>query len=189
MTDEKKILFCDVLDAIYSGDPDRINEASLGRVWQHWQASGKTSFAIVSAWKDNRSKAENEKATKELEHHIKSLGYGYSRTKGVWKGGEEPSRVVVGMTKDQAVKIATKFDQESVLYVGPETDLHAVLISQDGSEEDKGLFHPQKEGDSYTKVGHKTFVFEASCWSDSQVEQLYRRKHGDPPPIRWPDQD
>lgn len=57
-----------------------INEASLGRIWQH--LTSPRAFAMLTAFRAGNSKKENRKRNKELTSAIREAGYGYFPIEG-----------------------------------------------------------------------------------------------------------
>lgn len=188
---DREITFRDVLAA--RGSKSTLNEASLGRVYQHFQKAGKQSFAIVTAWKsgaDEEAPGTNRANMKKLESTLRSQRLGFFDLKGHWREEQpdgsfkdtfEPSFFVPGMTRDQAVKVLRQYNQQAVIYAGPETDGEVALIFDNGSEQKIGKFSPQKIAQSYSEVKGKSFVFEGfellpSCFVEAQLKMTLDRQ-------------
>ena len=195
----------DVIVARLDGDREALNEASLGRVYQHVKKSGDgASLGIVTAWlaepggapKDdseaskNKRLETNSKNQKKLKSQLKSAGLGFFKLRGSWdevqddgsvKPVSEPSLAVPGMTMDLAKKIRRDYGQNAVIYLGPETKGEAVLIFA-GNIEKLGKFHPGKIAAAYSRVKGRPFIFEwiTQSWGEAMIEMVERRKRGLP---------
>lgn len=160
MVDYKKVAI-----ARYNGDTKALNEASLGRVYQHIQGAKHQSMTIITAWRSQFSHKENQRRNKRLTGDIRSLGAGAFKLAGVYryKDGttdEEDSLGVIGLRRDDAVKLMKRYDQEAIVYLGPETDGKATLVFQSGEVSKLGEFDPMKIADAYSRIRGATFRFE-----------------------------
>lgn len=186
--------YLEVLEA-RDRSPLALSEASLGRIWQHYQRSGEETFGIVTSWKDvpphlpmkiqNQKIEQNILRFKELKKLIRSWGLGFVELSGKWyrctsttgrscedspqESREytivsEPSLFVPGLTKDQAENIRKTYDQDAVLWGGPEVFRTrgggANLLT--GAEEDVPLGNlvPGKAAEIYSTVRGRPFTFE-----------------------------
>ena len=194
----KRIGYEDIARARASGDAKLLNEASLGRVYQHVLKSDKRSMAIMTAYRSprERTRKENIEAHKKLQSEAQSRGYSFFKLMGTYKecpkGAPDPcpeedqvlvkeaSIAIIGIDKDTLLKLVRKYDQDSAVYLGPETKGEAILIFNSGREQDIGKFHPQKIADVYSRVGKKTFVFEAhpDSFMEALIEKAIVRKSG-----------
>ena len=116
-----------------------LTEKSLGRVYQHIQASGKKSYGVVTSWRQDLDAETNKRNFEALKKHIRSLGLGFTtleghyREKGQKETTPEPSLFIPGISKEQVTALGNKYNQDSVLYSGPET--HASHPSQRQDED------------------------------------------------------
>jgi len=169
----------DIVKAIKDGDKSKISEASLGRVYQHMTKQGSESFAIITAFRGGYTNKQNLSRNKQLESSVRSLGLGFFKQKGYWNECEDPSieykdcpadkiKPVIELSlfipnikfKD-AVKLGKKFDQDAIVYQGPDTDDKVELISKSGGSIMKlGKFAPNKVSQAYSKVKGRSYVFE-----------------------------
>ena len=150
------------------------NEASLSRVYSHTQ---KRNIAIVSAERDEYTKAENAKRTKELKADIRRNGFGFLTIKGIYQGTVEMSFMIIGpegkdknRTKQFAVALGKKYSQSEVLIKQPDND-NAYVVGTNarsrlgiGGEQSLGKWHPSRTGEYFSTIGNKkskTFVFES----------------------------
>lgn len=93
----------------------------LSRVHKH-EKEGRAS-AGITGWRKEYSPAENKKRMKSFDSDLKSMGYGYRKTRGKWEGGSEESRYVTAKGKSKRhqkafrrdmEKLSTKYDQDAV---------------------------------------------------------------------------
>jgi hypothetical protein len=181
----RDVTFRDVIDARALGR-EALNEASLGRVFQHMQKTGEKSFAILTSWRQNLGPEKNKASLAALQGSIRSLGLGVSKLLGHWreegqpKATAEPSLFVPGMSKVQALKLGRDYDQDAVIYAGPDTEGEVTLVFKDGSEQKIGKFHPGRIAQAYSSVKGKTFTFEgfeypAQTFVEGMIEQYSAR--------------
>ena len=175
----KEITLEQLVKIIKSGDKTRINEASLGRVYQHIQRDASDSFAILTAFRGGFTKKQNIQRNKKLQSDVRSMGLGFFKVKGYWVECQdssleysdypddmkvpvvEDSLFVPNITKEQAVKMAKKYDQDAIIYSGSDTGDKVELVSKSGSTiMNLGKFNPNKIAQAYTKVKGKSFTFE-----------------------------
>lgn len=135
---------------------------------------------------------------KELKSWLRSQGLGFVELSGKWYrcscpgGGDctscpedqkqytvvnEPSLFVPGLTKDQARDIRSRYDQDAVLWGGPEVVQKygggAALVTRDGEDIPLGEFQPSKVADIYSTVRGRPFTFE---WvAQTPVEKILER--------------
>jgi len=188
---DREIKFRDVLAV--RGNSQKLNEASLGRVYQHFVNSGKESFAIVTAWKDGADEKHpgtNKANMKKLGSFLRSERLGFFELKGHWRAKQpdgsykdtfEPSLFVPGMSFKQATKIRDQYKQEAVIYAGPETDGEVALLLDSGGISKIGKFHPMKIAQSYSEVKGKPFTFEGfellpNSFVEAQMAMLHERQ-------------
>jgi hypothetical protein len=174
----------EILDA---DTPQKINEASLGRVYQHFQKSKETSWAILTSWRDIPNDVDNEKNyinLKSLKTVLKKWGYfpliGHGQEEdeeGNVRVVQEPSYFVIGIPLINALDIAKRFNQYGIIYSGPETSGDVCLFRQDGSVEERWKdYHPGKIAKFYSSIRGRPFFFESvpSGW----FEGLGAHHHG-----------
>lgn len=95
-------------------------ESSLSRIWQHIN-NPNTSFAIISAYLDDEN---DEKNHKTLAKDIRKLGYGFIemnsgysyKTDNGEKFAEEKSYFIPEIKERDAIKLAQKYSQQSVIW-------------------------------------------------------------------------
>lgn len=181
MDTEREITFQDILAAKADGDLERLNEASLGRAYQHVQKQGHDSFAILTAHRSDASPKQNRENMKALKGELKSLGHGHIRLQGHWEGSKEPSLMVPGLSRDHAVRLGKKYNQDAVIHKGPESDHKVHLITKDGETHDLGQFHPQKIAQGYSSLrgGKHSFTFEmvADSMAEALIERVFWIRH------------
>ncbi len=174
----REVSMRDVLDAKYNDGFESLNEASLMRAYQHVKKAGDVSFAIVTSWRYNLSKAANMSRLKNLETDIRTAGLGFFKMEGHWQECQdpdvdykacpkdklvdsiEPSLFVPKITMTYALSMAKKYDQDAVVYAGPETKGDVILLYKNGTKDNIGAFNPMKIAQAYSKVKGKSFTFE-----------------------------
>jgi hypothetical protein len=152
-----------------------VTEASLSHFYQVWLDSGEKSFAILTSWRGSDSLSKNKENFEDIKKRLRAWGYGYIRTMGNWKGGSEPSLFIPGISRARAVGLMHMYEQEAILYAGPDTNGQAVIIASDGEITNIGPWHSRK-GDNWTSWKNRNFTFEAqaSSWSESLLEKFLR---------------
>ena len=181
--------FQDILAA--RGDPDAVNEASLGRVFQHVKNINEKSFGILTSWRAGKSKRENLSDFKRLAGEVRGLGLGFFKLRGHWKecqdpsvdyadcppgqleDTKEPALFVPGITLQDVKRLGRKYEQDAVVYGGPDTKGKVMLIMRGGSMSSLGGFSPNKIAQAYSRVRGRAFTFEyvAQTWGESMIEQ------------------
>ena len=188
----KEITLEDIAIAIKGGNKVEINEASLGRVYQHITRDASKSFAILTAFRGGNSKQQNLQRNKKLQSDVRSLGLGFFKVKGYWVECQDPdleyaqcpddmkipvveeSLFVPNISREQAVKLGKKYEQDAVIYSGEETDNNVELVSKTGTSIMKlGKFSPSKIAQAYTRIKGSSFTFEGFEYSPTgQMESL-----------------
>lgn len=159
-----------------------LNEASLGRVYQHTKDR---NIGMITAHRAENTSEENRKRNDELEHHIRKAGYGFVKVKGRYienhgtphaKTVDEHSFLVVGKKGDDKGELkhflkkhGEKYGQDSVLHKSHDEETAKLHGTREGGwpgkgeTHDVGTFHPSRAGEFHTamKGGKKTFAFES----------------------------
>lgn len=157
-----------------------INEASLGRVYQHL---GKDCMLFISADRGENSKAENKKNFNILKKAIYTANFGYNRLKGGYyeqdaETGEtkeitdENSLVVYAPPEEGDTllelgkKLGKKFKQDSIMFVDAKGKAKWVATRPDNfleipmyGEKPLGEWSTAKISKYYSKIGKKKFTF------------------------------
>lgn len=166
---------------------------SLSRVLNH---AKKSAIGGISAFRDNRSLAENRKLNKELENKIRKAGFGFTKVKGRFienKGTENETVVdgeesfilfapaeqhgnLLGFLK----KVAANYEQDAVLFKrNDEKDAKFVYTNgpRTGETESVGEFSAKAIGDylsvlksSEKKGKENTKAFEFRQKTDKEKE-------------------
>jgi len=116
-----------------SGDDDVVLEVRLGRVMQHFAGRG---FLIISAFRGERTRADNLVEHERMRVMIRAAGYGYTQTQGAWpeknkETGETRQVTEYGYLIPQTdrgtepllglgKRLNTDFEQEGFVYVDPD---------------------------------------------------------------------
>lgn len=156
----------------------QINEASLSRVWKHFNDEN-TTVIILTGFRGDLEKDKNIQRNKAIAGELKNAGYGYFYVDGYWienQGTEDEIKVsedsIFAINTDTnksksfielGHKLANKYNQDAIFVKTPEK---VYLKFKDGSEEElKGGLKPGKLGDFYTQLRNNkkanTFVFES----------------------------
>jgi len=165
--------------AIKLNDKLKINEASLNRVYQHTIGDASNSFAIITAYRGEYSKNENQQRNSKLKSDIRSLKLGFFKLKGHWLECKddsidysecpdnmkvptvEESLFIPNISKKDAIKLANKYKQDGIIYQGEESNNIVQVISKSGQTLDSlGKFSPNKISQGYSKIKGRTFTFE-----------------------------
>jgi len=195
----KEIFFRDILRIRKSGDKSKLNEASLGRVYQHVKRSGDGgSLMLGTAYRADKTKKENQAANRKLLSDIKSQGLGAFKIIGNWRecqddtipyekcpenekvNSKESVFGVPGASLSFVKKMVRKYNQDAIVYLGPETKGKAFLVWRDGTMDKigNGDFVPQKIAQGWSRVrgGHWTFEgfdYPAQSSVESIAEQAF----------------
>jgi hypothetical protein len=193
---KKEYTILDIIKARQKEDMDDLNEASLGRVYQHYKKSPEKGFGIITAWRAGNTKKQNIELFKKLQNEIRSNGLGFFKLEGHWVECQdnnvpydecpqtelvasiEPAIFVPGIDEALMKKLTKKYDQDASVYAGPETKGKMHLVFRDGKSQDIGKFHPGKIAQAYSKIRGKTFTFEGfeykpQTWTEKLVEMNY----------------
>jgi len=155
----------------------QITEASLSRVWKHFNDKD-TTVVILTGFRGDLEKTKNVQRNKKIAGVLKNAGFGYFYVDGFWienQGTEDEIKVsedsIFAISTDAnkskelvdlAHKLGNDYNQDAIFAKTPES---TKLIFQNGSEEVlKGGLKPGKLGDFYTQLRTNkkanTFVFE-----------------------------
>src|SRR5574343_196776 len=115
----------------------------------------KIEFVIMSAERAGLSKEENNMRTMALRECFKSEGVSFKEVKGVYKGVEEASFVVVGCGEELVRELCMAFDQECWLAV--DSNRYGVLKFTDGREGYLGRFRSVS-----SVVGEDAYTYDAA---------------------------
>jgi hypothetical protein len=149
----------------------KLDEASLGRVYQHVMGDKNVkSWGMVTAFRSLNTPNENRKLNKRLEADIRGKGLGFFKVEGYWrecqdsdvnyadcpqeklKDSIETTFFVPNIPMKDVHNFGKKYNQDSVLYGGPETKGNAHLIWRNGSQDNVGKFHPNIIQQAYSKM-------------------------------------
>ncbi len=172
-----------------------LNEASLGRIYQHVVSNPKMkNWGVVTASRGEFTPAENKKRNKELENDLRKMGYGFVHVDGMWQEcrkpdteykdcppdmlvpTEEKSLFIPNISKEHIQSLGKKYQQDSVLFADEETKAkgEATFIdSKSGESFNIGKFSPGKIAQGYSKLkGGKVFTFEPKADEPKKDEPL-----------------
>ena len=171
-----------------------INEASLGRIYQHVVSQPKIkNWGVVTASRGELTPAENNQRNKELENDLRKLGYGYVHVDGMWQEcrkpdteykdcpddmkvpTEEKSLFIPYISQQHIKALGKKYQQDSVLFADEATKAkgEATFIdSKSGEAFNIGKFSPGKVAQGYSKMkGGKVFTFEPQAEPKSEPKK------------------
>ena len=160
-----------------------INEASLGRIYQHVVSNPKMkNWGVVTASRGELTPAENKQRNKELENDLRKLGYGFVHVDGMWQEcrkpdteykdcpddmkvpTEEKSLFIPNISQEHIQALGKKYQQDSVLFADDKAKANGeatFIDSKSGESFNIGKFSPGKIAQGYSKMkGGKVFTFE-----------------------------
>lgn len=197
MTDyNSSINLKDIITAQILSHRKQLFESSLSRIMAHAKESKEKGFAILTSWRKSNSGNENKTNFQGLQDYVKARGWGYTRLRGHWRECQdlnipydqcpaselkdviEPSIMVFGIDLETAKKLGNKYNQDSVVYAGPETDGQTQLIFGDGSVEVLGDFNPMAIGQAYSDYRHRNQPAEKNTKENGKKKKT-------PPVERW----
>lgn len=166
----------------------RLSEASLGRMLQHIESG--QSWGFISAARHEQSPRERNRSTQSLASDIRSLGYGFNKVEGGWEEknmdtGEkvlvtEPSFFIPEITRPELMKLASKYNQEAVVYGEPDPEVRSASLHRRSAgpqillieppnkviemlgPNNRRSFNPHDISTAFTKVKGKTFTLGES---------------------------
>jgi hypothetical protein len=160
-----------------------INEASLGRIYQHVVSNPKMkNWGVVTASRGELTPAENKQRNKELENDLRKMGYGFVHVDGMWQEcrkpdteykdcpddmkvpTEEKSLFIPNISQQHIQSLGKKYQQDSVLFADDKAKANGeatFIDSKSGESFNIGKFSPGKIAQGYSKMkGGKVFTFE-----------------------------
>ena len=160
-----------------------LNEASLGRIYQHVVSNPKMkNWGVVTASRGELTAAENKQRNKELEADLRKMGYGFVHVDGMWQEcrkpdteykdcpddmkvpTEEKSLFIPNISQQHIQALGKKYQQDSVLFADEKTKANGeatFIDSKSGEAFNIGKFAPGKVAQGYSKMkGGKVFTFE-----------------------------
>lgn len=120
----------------------QIAEGGLARIYAHVNDDDKT-FAMISAYRHENTKEENNRQTMLLTHDLVHMGLGSIKMEGGYvevsdDGKEVPvterSFFVPNITKEQAIELCAKYNQDSVLFKDKDGMRYITKEGKDDSE-------------------------------------------------------
>ena len=156
---------------------ENINEASLSRVWKHFNDKD-TTIILLTGFRGDLEYKKNTERNKAIAGNLKNAGFGYFYVDGFWienQGTEDEIKVsedsIFALTTDLnksnelvelGHKLGNNYNQDAIFVKTPK---ETYLYFKDGSKEkSSGGLKPGKLGDFYTQLRtnkkSNTFVFE-----------------------------
>lgn len=177
-----------------------LDETSLSRVYQHVEGNPNSSWGVVSAQRMVLPKQENEARTERLKKEIRRRGYGFFEMEGHWLECQDPnvpyskcpedklvdaverSFFVPNISQQEVKELGDMFEQDAVLYGGPDTQKRAQALHRSGEVYDLGRFTPNTIAQGYSRLKNgKPYTFvdkpkqEPSARSEPPVDRDTRR--------------
>ncbi len=95
-----------------------LNESSLSRIMTH--INNKKTFGVISPFRKDNSKKENDIAYQNLIKLVKDMGYGYIEMKGGYQEStgfvNEKSLFIPNIKRNEIIDLGIKFEQDSVIH-------------------------------------------------------------------------
>lgn len=169
-----------------------INEASLGRFWQHY--NNQEPIAFISADRNENTKQENRANYQKLKNAVSMAGFGYNKIKGgyVEEGGvrvEDENSIVIYGSKDRekellklVMSLGIRFKQSSIMFVDTDGNVNWYSTRNDcwfgkiGTKKPLGKFQTNNINDFFTKIGKKEFKFKSLDESEVYKPSLSERQ-------------
>ena len=176
-----------------------INEASLSRVWKHFNDPN-TTIVILTGFRAEKTLEENERANRFIASKLRNAGFGFFYVDGYWienEGTPEEIKVkedsIFAICKDPnksknlidlAHQLANKYNQDAIFVKSPAKGVY--LLFKNGKEEKlDSEMKPGKLGSMYTKLRNNkkanTFIFETERDGNSFMkmfkEKLIKENH------------
>jgi hypothetical protein len=163
----------EILEAQLKKEKAKLFESSLNRIMSHVQKAKDEGFAILTSWRQANDKSTNLANFSALKDFIRSRGLGYIQLRGHWqecqdpnvdydkcppeqmKDSIEPSLMVFKIDQKTATDLGKKFDQDAVVYAGPETGGMVKLFFKNGETMDLGTFNPMAIAQAYSEFRSK----------------------------------
>lgn len=169
-----------------------LNEASLGRFYNHLNNPNNV-IAVLTAYRNEKTKEENEKNNNFLKKFIKSAKFGFVRMEGGYVENTEGKEVdvtdeisfAIFTSKERekelynfVVSMGKKFEQDSILFVDKDKKAYWVSTREDstvgpiGSKKILGDFHAKGLSGYFSKIGKKKFSFEVKENYEYSIEDV-----------------
>lgn len=172
-----------------------LHESSLSRIYQHSQES---NIGMITAYRGDYSKQQNETRNSNLISDIRSAGFGFVPVVGHYienPGTPEEMKVIEksfvvissaddsGRLKGFLKRMGVKYNQDSVLYKDASEEQAVLIGTASGRwpglnvEHKVGTWHANKIDNYYTQMkGHRSFRFESVESPEGLMSRYYRQK-------------
>ena len=162
-----------IIEAELSNQLSQLFEGSLSRIMQHVKNAKEKGFAILTSWRQSNEKAANIANFQALKGKVREKGLGFIQLRGHWQECQdpevkydecppdqmadsiEPSLMVIGLDLKSAMALGEAYQQDAVVYAGPETGGMVQLHFKDGSTMDIGTFSPMAIGQAFSEYRSK----------------------------------
>jgi len=170
-----------------SSGRNELIEFSLSRVWQH---HNDRAFVILTSWRGDKPREENEVQLKALMKQIRSAGFGFVPLEGVGqevqsgklvsavepsilvpareKGPDDGSFISLALKWAKAPGGAADFAQDYIFYANPdehggETKAAVIKVSSGATDFELSMFSPSTLGQFYSRLrSGRTFKYESA---------------------------
>jgi len=162
-----------ILAAKLKNEKSKLFESSLNRIMSHVNKAKEEGFAILTSWRQSNDKKTNLANFQALQSFVRAKGLGYIQLRGHWQECQdtsvpydqcppdklvdsvEPSLMVFKIDLETANRLGKHFDQDAVVYAGPETGGQVRLHFKNGDTMDLGQFNPMTIGQAYSEYRSK----------------------------------
>jgi hypothetical protein len=162
-----------ILVAKLKNEKSKLFEGSLNRIMSHVNKAKEEGFAILTSWRQSNDKKTNLANFQALQSFVRAKGLGYIQLRGHWRECQdtsvpydqcppeelldivEPSLMVFKIDLETATRLGKHFDQDAVVYAGPETGGQVHLQFKNGETMDLGSFNPMTIGQAYSEYRSK----------------------------------
>ncbi len=116
----------EVAAAKVAWDLPRLSEASLGLTHQRYVHGGHASFALLTAWRDGEREEVNRAHDERLRQYFRSARCGLSALRAYYRREDTTWATdlwlwVHGIRRAPALKVVREYQQDLVVYAGPES--------------------------------------------------------------------
>lgn len=154
------------------GNEDEKFEYSLNRS-VHWLNN--RNCAILTAWRGNYNRSENNKRNQELQHALRGFGFGVIRVKGCYpeigkEVDKENSFLVIDLEdtpdfREIIYEHSERYEQDNFLYKPVDEEKAYLIGTNDNYGKDKveyiGVLHINKfDAEQYSEIGSGRISFE-----------------------------
>lgn len=136
----------------------------------HWMENAEC--AILTAWRDGNTRAQNDSDNDDLQHSLRNCGFGVIKVKGIASWGKEDSFITFKRNQgdmpsfyDTVFSLSAKYEQDCFLYKQAGLLSPAYLVGTNdsfgiGRKENIGLLRiNEMSPEAYSEIGSGTISF------------------------------